>query len=307
MARNLSWIANAALFVLCCFLFAETANAVIGAVLVPGPGDEVSLRPTRAETRRATVDRRAILSRNLFNASMLAPAAPDETEITEEDLEATRLPLRLVGTAASIDPARSWAAVEDEKSRETLVVRVTDDLLGKASVMLIERRRLVLSENGVLRELILEENTIAASRAPTRPPAASARANRRRSSRNRGIQATAKRVERLSESRFSVSRSAVNEMARNPAEIFSQARIQPKYEDGEMVGLQISAIKSGSLFEQLGIENGETITEVNGIAIDGPEQSPKILQEFSRGGALTVNVKKAGGGSRTLTLEPTAE
>jgi S1-C subfamily serine protease len=74
-----------------------------------------------------------------------------------------------------------------------------------------------------------------------------------------------------------------------------------------MVGLQISAIKSGSLFEQLGIEDGETITEVNGIPIDGPEQSPKILQKFSEGGPLIVDVRGKDGGSRTLTLEPSAE
>jgi general secretion pathway protein C len=48
-----------------------------------------------------------------------------------------------------------------------------------------------------------------------------------------------------------------------------------------MVGLQVNAIKPGSMFEEMGLKNGDVITELNGIAIDSPEQSAKILAEFA--------------------------
>jgi general secretion pathway protein C len=67
-----------------------------------------------------------------------------------------------------------------------------------------------------------------------------------------------------------------------------------------MVGVQVSAIKPGSLFEKMGIQEGEVITELNGIRIDSPEQSAKILLELTRSQDFTIQVEGAGG-SRSLT------
>ena len=102
-----------------------------------------------------------ILSRNLFNSSLLAPPPPPPKVVkaVSKDLEPTKLPLSLLGTAASPNAKLSWAAIEDKSSRRTLVVRVNDDVKGKAKVTRIERKRIVLSENGVLRELLLEESS----------------------------------------------------------------------------------------------------------------------------------------------------
>ena len=41
-----------------------------------------------------------------------------------EDLEATNLPLRLLGTVASADPEIARAALEDTEERERMVVKV---------------------------------------------------------------------------------------------------------------------------------------------------------------------------------------
>ena len=62
-----------------------------------------------------------------------------------------------------------------------------------------------------------------------------------------------------------------------------------------MVGVQLNAIKPGSLFEQIGIKNGDVITELNGIKIDSPEQSAKILLEFVDAKSFDVVVENAQG------------
>jgi len=83
-------------------------------------------------------------------------------------------------------------------------------------------------------------------------------------------------------------------MVRNPATLFSQARILPKYEEGQMVGLQVNSIKNGSLFEEIGLRDGDVITELNGIAIESPEESAKILAEFSQAKEFSVVVESGG-------------
>jgi general secretion pathway protein C len=264
MARYLGWFANCVLFVLCCFFAARTVNAVVGAALGSAPAVAVAAARAQAPAAPTWDDRQAILTRNLFNASLLAPSGP---VAVEEDLEATRLPLTLLGTVAALEPANAWAAIEDRESRASRIVRVNDELRPGVTVSRIERRRVVLIENGSPRELVLAEDEAAG--APTAVPVA------RRSPPPRRAAAQPARPEPEPEQ----IQAGTPDM-RNPAALFAQARILPKYENGAMVGVQLNAIKQGSLFEQIGFKNGDVIRELNGIKIDSPEQSAKILLEF---------------------------
>ena len=72
------------------------------------------------------------------------------------------------------------------------------------------------------------------------------------------------------------------------------------YENGAMVGVQLNAIRPGSLFSQVGIQDGDTVTQVNGVTVSTPEDGQRLLQEFSSGGALRVTVKGRDGQVREL-------
>ncbi len=302
MGQYLSWLANSVLFVLCCYMVADATNEVFAALLTPEPAEVTVPSVASAAPQRAWSDREIILKRNLFNASLLAPPQQPEAEAPpEEDLAATKLPLRLLGTAAVIPSDGSWAAVVDESERRTLIVGI-GDTVNKATVKRIERRRLVLSEGGKLRELVLDEDA--------KPAIDSGRTlASKRNARSRGRPSRAPKpsprtpsdkVKRLDDDHFQVGRDDVDEMMENPTNLFSQARILPKYEEGSMVGLQINAIKPGSLFEQIGIQSGDVITKLNGITIDNPQESAKVLTEFSEAESFTVDVQRGDGSSDTL-------
>ncbi len=287
MARYASWVVNVALGALACFLVAQGANRVLAALLTTTPsGNPIPAAPAAPPLSRSGTDREIILTRNLFNASTLTPASALAVE--EEDLEATQLPLTLHGTAATEDPKLSWAAIEDREKQQTLTVSIDDSVGdGRAVVRRIERKRVVLEENGVLRELALPEPAdLPTSPAPPRPAVRAARLPSRRP--------MAPPLPELA--------SAADEGARSPARLFSEARILPKYDSGQMVGVQVSAIKPGSLFEKMGIEDGDVITELNGMRIDSPEQSAKILLELTRSQSFTIQVNGQSG-TRTLSAE----
>ncbi|MBW2370893.1 MAG: hypothetical protein JRF70_00005 [Deltaproteobacteria bacterium] len=308
MGRIAIWSANSCLFVLCCWLVAASLNQVAAAKLTPAAAD-VSLRASAEPvvSQRSFADRQVILDRKLFDVSTLVPTAPPTDE--QEELEATRLPLRLLGTAASSRPELSWAAVEDQDQRKEVVVKVGDALAGQAKVVGIERRRIILDNRGQREELALEEDT---GEAPTRR-SARARSLRRPNRPSRSAARPARpannpageaRVRRLAENRFQVNRKDVIELAgRNPAEIFSSARILPKYEGGQMVGIQLNNVKEGSLFQEIGIQDGDTITQFNGIQIDSPQGSAEVLRELTQAERFEVTVTSADGKPRTLTYE----
>jgi general secretion pathway protein C len=306
MNRVAVWTANAALAVLCCWIVAGMAGNVAGGILAPAAPAAAAPLPAAAAAERGWKERQVILDRNLFNSALLGGAE----DRTEEDLAKTKLPLKLLGTAAGADPKASWAAVEDLEKRQHLVVRVADRLQGKAEVIRIERRRIVLRNGGSLEELALDEDqkaggtrTASASsrgrqfnRRPTPPPAPPPTEE---TSGNSPVE----RVQRLADDRFGVSREDVQSVANNPAALFSQARILPKYEEGQMVGVQLNSIQSGSLFEQIGIQNGDTITEFNGIQITSQQDSAAVLRQLTEASEFNVTVTGADGQPRRLTYE----
>jgi len=294
MNRTAILTANGALVVLCCFLAARILAAVAADVLAPPPAEAAALTERVDPARGVANDPQVILRRNLFKVSTLGP----QPEVDDEVYEKTNLPLRLVGTAAMADPSRSWAAVEDLETRKHQVVKIDDQLKGRARVIRIDRRRIVLQNGARREELGLEEES---SQTPPGRSSRSVRSRRTtRTTRGNDIKAN---IRRLGENRYSVPREDVESVANNPAALFSQARILPKYEDGEMIGVQMNSIKAGSVFEQIGIADGDTITEFNGIQVTGPQQSAQVLRELTESRQFDVSVIGADGQTRRLQYE----
>jgi general secretion pathway protein C len=314
MGRTLSWLANTVLFVLCCFFVADTANAVFATLLTPTPVEAATTGAPALPSHRSWNDRQVILSRNLFNASILAPTTA--IALVEENLEATRLPLKLRATAAASDPELSVAVVEMLDSGKTKLVRVGEEVGTNAPVMRIERRRIVLSENGAPRELVLEKpggepelrqtsRRTRSARSARSSPRSSRSSRSSRSARRSAApaeRAPDSRIERLAQDRFSVQRSQIDEVVRNPSALLSQASITPEYnDDGGMLGLKVRAIKPGSVFEQVGIENDDVIVEFNGVAIDGPEQMAQVMKDLGSSDELNFVLE---GGRRVNFVVP---
>lgn len=301
--RIVLWSVNAVLVVLCCWIAGGLLADVVAELAVPPPALVAGEPPPAPPAARTWQQRQAILDRNLFKASTATPDA----EAIAEDLAATKLPLRLLGTAASGDARRSWAAVEDLEKRQHLVVRVADRLQGKAEVVRIERRRIVLRNGGRLEELALDEGETTQAGAARVGSAGDSgrygRPERRAAMQAAGANSAAERVQRLAENRFGVTREDVETVANNPAALFSQARILPKYDEGKMVGVQLNAIKPGSLFEQIGIREGDTITELNGIQITSQQDSATVLRELTSANAFNVTVSGSDGAVRQLSYE----
>ncbi|HXK25003.1 MAG TPA: type II secretion system protein GspC [Myxococcota bacterium] len=300
MISALRRVANAVLFVVACLLAADTANAVFAAIVLPPraqDADEKAPEPDAAPT----FNRQAILDRNVFASSTLAPTAPTPSEI-DENLEATQLPLTLLGTAASQEPRLAWAAIQERGSHSTLVVSIGDTILDKAKVVKIERQRVVLLEDGVHRELALEETDLAQKVASAAPPANGPGA-RRTTATARAAERRQARLQKMSENTYQMPPEDMQAVMNNPAELLSQARILPKYEEGQMRGLQISQIKPGSLYEQAGLQEGDLVESVNDNPINSPEQTGPIFNMLTSGGPVTFKGKDANGTPFTKTVQ----
>jgi general secretion pathway protein C len=272
-------LVNSALFTLCCFLVADTANAIISALLSQAPPAAVEAAPTNRGQSRAWSERQSVIDRNLFHSSeLVAQAAAPEPE-PEEDLEETDLPLKLWGTIASADPEQSWASIEELDQRITTPVRVGDEL-SRATVVGIERQRVVLLENGKRRSLSLDDSdstlslpSISSRRTSQRTPRSKSRQPTARTSRSTDGGASAlelarDRIRKLSEERLQAQANEAARALEDPSQLLSQASFVPKMnQDGGIEGIKISAIQAGSPLSEVGIPDGSVITGINGVPI----------------------------------------
>jgi general secretion pathway protein C len=278
---------NGALLGACCYLVADVVTQIGSEALEPGP---IISGPPRVEE---TADNRGaapsvILDRNLFGAQLTGDAQVAEIEV-DEPLTATKLPLRLLGTAAANHEKRSRAAIEDEKTRKHMVVAVGDRLEGHNRVRVtgIERTRVILDNAGRPEELLLDEG------GPKQQPA------RKRNSRQARRKPAPNKKDELNNRLKELS----GDDGQGISKILSSARIVPHYEDGKMQGMKVDAIKADSVFEKIGFQNGDIITEVNGIVIDRLEATSAIFDEFADADSIETAVRR---GNEAITMSANA-
>jgi len=105
-------------------------------------------------------------------------------------------------------------------------------------------------------------------------------------------------------SRVAVPRQDVAAALANPSDLLSQARFLPKMDEGELIGIEVNAIKSGSVLADVGLENGDLITEFNGVPVSSPEESGRLIQELGDADEISLVIEGADGQTRTILVAP---
>jgi len=279
---------NAVLLGASCYLVADVVTEIGAEALEPSAVQPAAIRTESAA--QAAVPPSVILDRNLFGAQLSGDSQVTAVSDTDVPLTATKLPLRLLGTAAASNESRSRAAIEDEKTRKHIVVAVGDRLEGhnRVKVTAIERTRVILDNAGRPEELSLHDDD------PSARPAKPKRNARQARRRPREKKATLN--DRL--------KTLNGDDGQGISRILSSARIVPDYnEAGEMQGMKVDAIKPDSVFEKVGLLNGDVITEVNGIVIDRLEATSAIFDEFATAQDINVAAKR---GNEAIILSASA-
>lgn len=83
MVRYACWLINSALFTLGCLLLADTANAIIAALLSKPPPAALEADPVSHAKNRDWSERQQIIDRNLFHSSALSAQAPEPEPVDE--------------------------------------------------------------------------------------------------------------------------------------------------------------------------------------------------------------------------------
>jgi len=96
-----------------------------------------------------------------------------------------------------------------------------------------------------------------------------------------------------------VPKAAVDHYLVNLTELLTAALATPHFQEtasGQRVmdGFQLGEIKAGSIVEQLGLRNGDIITEVNGEKLDGMSAAIRLAAQAQNMGQAKMLVLRAG-------------
>ncbi len=288
-------IANFLLFVFSCFMVADIGNRLIEGALTPIEAPPAPAAARTGASEPSWTDRQVILDRNLVGSGKGEPQIDVNALLeafADQDLEETKLPLTLLGTIASSDQRVASAALQNNASRKHEVVKVGDRLqqFPDVEVIAIHRQRVVLNNKGRREELkIDDEGPAVAARRP--PPRRKSRASRRRS-RRADRESLQDRLAKLAETGG----------GRNAAAVFTGGKARPHFEDGEMVGLQLTDLKPDGIYDKLGFLDGDVVTSINGQKIDSPSSSQDLFKALREGESLEAEVLRADGTIETKSI-----
>lgn len=269
---------NLLLLALIAFFAARVVSATIAARLAaPLPRIATAAAPAAPAAAVEPESAYAVIAeRDVFNAVKHAGREPGAS--SSEPFKRTDLNLKLWGTALAHDPALSYAIIEDQAARRQGLYRVGDPVLEVATLARVEWDRVVLSRDGG--EEVLEISSARASGKDGAPAAAGAPA------------AGGERIRKTADNKFLIDRRELESTVANINEVFTQARAVPYFENGKTVGFRVFAIKPGSVFEKIGLQNGDVINRVNGVELTDPTKAISLFTELQNEGHIAVDLQR---------------
>jgi len=283
----------------------------------------LSAAPKAAAGLRTRAYYDAIVKRDIFNE------VPQETG--PAPVVAADLHLKLIGTSLQ-SRAKPYAIVEDQNGVESLY-QVGEDIPDAGRLVSVETNRAIIDRGGQRVAIEIPTSDLRAVPpshlagglrlpGPLRSLPASVRNRLRRLRHPPGVSSdndndngddngnddsnsdddSKLELKKLGPGKFEVSRAEVQQTMENPAALFSQMRALPHFVNGKTDGFSISEVAPGSVFDQLGLRNGDLVTSIDGQPVTNPMQAMGLMQSMKTASALDLTINR-GGAPTTVHLD----
>mgnify|MGYP000228658207 CR=1 FL=1 len=257
-----------------------------------------NVAPTLRDRPNYRTLQKDILARNIFNAEGTYPKEEDQEQGQAEpqafaDVNApctpSKLPLTLVGTIVLGDASLSMCTIKEKEVDEVDVYRIGDRLISndKISIHDILRNKVIFNNNGH-RECVEVELV---------PP------ERRDVAYDTSLK-TAKPDNSVIENPVVYLQASwvQSELGDGFEKVINSSRLVPNaLDDGKINGYKIFSIRKGSLYDKVGLQDGDVVTKVNETVID-IEHGFALHQAFLDDWDISIQVLRQGKTPLTLKV-----
>jgi general secretion pathway protein C len=291
------WTLTLGFLAVASFLTAKTINTYVDAQFqsLPeaspdGPG---SSEPV---VRRGAKNASVVTKRNIFNSEAKAEvekpvvAAVEKTEADDPNAagEETDLDVELIAVILTDHPKWSFAEIKERRNEDAQLFKIGDMIRNEAKIIAIQWRQVVLLRNGK-RELLTLFSEPKKPKAvtvpqPSGPPS---------------VSVDDKNIKKVGQNDYVIAREEVDKQLSNLNYLATQARIVPHFEGGQGAGFKLFAIRPGSLYSKIGIQNGDVIKRINGETINSPDKALEAYARLKGSNQIQIDLER-GGAKKTL-------
>ena len=225
----------------------------------------------------------AIARRDIFN---LEPVAEAPAEV------ATNLHIRLLGTS-SLTLSQPFIIVEDENNHVQYLYRVGDEIPETGKLVGVYKDHAIVEHQGRRVQLDMPAGQNVAPIDMPHPFGLPAGTPMRRRLMNGRIGQNG--VREVQPNRYVLDRSTVNNNLNNMAALFTQMRAVPNLgPDGHSNGFKLSEIQPDSIFQQIGLRDGDILTGVGGQSVGDPTRAIQLLTGLRNQSSINLTVMREG-------------
>jgi general secretion pathway protein C len=297
--RKHFWVVNLFSIALCAFFAARAVGHLVESKL-PQPPARRTLPVAAAVSDDPPVtgprDVAGILGRNVF-CSTCEKVTETPTKSEAGDQPASNEPvksslnLKLLATLVSDeDKAWSYAAILDPADGKTRMFAIGQKV-GEAVLTDVVDRRAYLQNAGRNEYLDLDDGAGQAPTASTGAPPVVAFKPAGLSGQEEEV---AKSIRKVGEGKYEVERAGLNKVLANTTLLARSARIVPSVKDGQPNGFKLYAIRPGSLYSLLGMNNGDTINAINGHPMTTPDKALEIYTKLRNASHISITFARQG-------------
>jgi len=204
----------------------------------------------------------AIMQRNIMRSGSKSEEKSQTTTTSGEPLS-----LRLVATHLGTGN-KSFAIIEETKKKEQDLFDQGDSIFSQAKLISVLSGSIVIEYEGKERILTLDDDAEGTKES------------------QEGAAADAEE--------FTLTENEIDDALNNLPMLLSQARAIPFFRDGQSIGMRIFAIRSQSLYEKLGLKNGDIVKSINGSSIADTTQALKLFETLKNERSIDVVLERGG-------------
>jgi general secretion pathway protein C len=205
------------------------------------------------------------------------PVAPVKT-VAPIEAPDTRLKLVLKGAFSSDDPEHARAIIADPRGKEDQYA-IGDTVPGNAELSEVRPDRVILQRNGRYETLRLPQDQQQNRQGTT----VSALSSSLRSA-GRQQPGPAQRLQNITQ-----------RVRQNPASLYEVVRPVPKQdEEGNIIGYILQPGRDRELFDQLGLQAGDVVVQINDLKLDNAASSAQALKSVQNGQEVSMTVLRDG-------------
>lgn len=223
------------------------------------------------EPEKATVDETFLQKVNLFGLAKVQEKVTKQVEAAP--VVVSRLNIKLIGTVVAGEKSAAMVTVGQKKKQSVFFLQ--EEIQSNVFLKEVEATAIVVDNHGKSERISLEVGKTIARLPPSR--------------------AVAKPVARMpSRINKRVDKGRLQSQMRNFSTLLSQARVSPHFTNKKADGFTISEIVKGSLYEEVGLQNGDVIQKVNGESVTSAEQAMRMYRELQTATFIDVEISRGG-------------